>query len=301
MVYKMKKWLRGSIPALVTPLEEDGGLDEKSFRRLISRALSSGCRGVMILGSCGEGVVVDQKTFDHAVEAARDESRDKGILIVSTGAASVQRVKENIRSAKQHGADAVLNIPPMYFDETQQAMKEYFLRLAEFSELPTMIYNIPSVTKNNMEAQTLIDLSGHDNIVGLKDSSGNHITFQRVVQETKDREFSVFVGRAPLICASMQTGAAGSMSPIPNLDPDLDLNIHRYLNAGETQKAIDLQIKVAKITSLFSYKNMSINVNLKGLLCALGLCKPYTAGFDPVLSEDEGELLKQRYLEIIQA
>lgn len=297
----MNKWLRGSIPALVTPLEEDGSLDERSFRKLISRALASGCRGVMILGSCGEGVVVDQKTFDHAVEAGRDESRNKGILVVSTGAVSVQRVKENICSAKQHGADAVLNIPPMYFDETQQAMKEYFIRLAEISELPTMIYNIPSITKNNMETMTLIDLADHENIVGLKDSSGNQITFQTVVQETKDKDFSVFVGRAPLICASLQMGAAGSMSPLPNLDPELELNIHRYLNAGEYQKAIDLQIKAAKITSLFSYKNMSINVNLKGLLWTLGICGPYTAGFDPVLSKEEGELLKQRYMKIIQA
>lgn len=297
----MKEWLKGSIPAMVTPLEEDGSLDEASFRKLISRALTAGCSGIMVLGSCGEGVSMDSHTFEHAVEIARDASEGRGILIVSTGAVSIQRVKENIRAAKRYNADAVLNIPPMYFDETQQAIREYFIRLAEYSPLPTMIYNIPSVTKNNVEPQTLIELSGHENIVGLKDSSGNHIAFQRVVQETKNRGFSVFVGRAPLICASLQMGAAGSMSPIPNLDPELDLQIHRFLQAGETQKAIDLQLKVAQITTLFAYKKMAINVNLKGLLWALGLCKPYTAGFDPVLSRDDAELLKQRYAEIINA
>ncbi|PNV59121.1 hypothetical protein C0033_25775 [Clostridium sp. chh4-2] len=300
MGISMNKRLRGSIPAMITPLNEDGSLDEGSFRGLIKRALDSGCRGVMILGSCGEGVVVDRKTYEQAVETARDETLDKGILIVSTGAASVQTVKENIKTAGRHHADYVLNIPPMYFDETQEALKDYFVRLAEYSQLPTMIYNIPSVTKNNVGVQTLTDLSAHENIVGLKDSSGNHITFQRVVHETKENDFSVFVGRAPLICASLQMGAAGSMSPIPNLDPKLDLDIHRYLKEGKVQKAIDLQIRISKITGLFAYKNMSINVNLKGLLSALGFCRPYTAGFDPVLSENECMLLKEKYMEIIQ-
>ena len=285
---------------MITPLNEDGSLDEGSFRGLIKRALDSGCRGVMILGSCGEGVVVDRKTYEQAVETARDETLDKGILIVSTGAASVQTVKENIKTACRHHADYVLNIPPMYFDETQEALKDYFLRLAEYSQLPTMIYNIPSVTKNNVGVQTLTDLSAHENIVGLKDSSGNHITFQRVVHETKENDFSVFVGRAPLICASLQMGAAGSMSPIPNLDPKLDLDIYRHLKEGNVQKAIDLQIRISKITGLFAYKNMSINVNLKGLMSALGFCRPYTAGFDPVLSENECMLLKGKYMEIIQ-
>lgn len=296
----MNNRLNGSIPAMITPLNEDGSLDEKSFRRLIKRALDSGCRGVMILGSCGEGVVVERKTYEQAAEAARDETKERGILIVSTGAASVQTVKENIETACRYHADCVLNIPPMYFDETQEAMGDYFLRLAEYSKLPTMIYNIPSITRNNVGVQTLISLSTHENIVGMKDSSGNHIAFQRVVHETKDNDFSVFVGRAPLICASLQMGAAGSMSPVPNLDPGLDLDIYRYLKEGETQKAIDLQIKISKITGLFSYKNMSINVNLKGLMSAMGLCRPYTAGFDPVLSEDECRLLKEKYMAIIQ-
>lgn len=296
----MNDLLKGSIPALVTPLEEDGSLDEKSMRRLISRAIEAGCNGVMVLGSCGEGVVVDQKTFDHAVQTSSEELGERGLLIVSTGAVSVERVKENILSASRHGAYAVLNIPPMYFDETQSAMKDYFMRLAEFSALPTMIYNIPAITKNNMEVQTLIDLSHHENIVGLKDSGGNHIAFQRAVQETKHNDFSVFVGRAPLICASLQIGAAGSMTPIPNLAPELDLNIHKYLKNGETQKAIDLQILVGKIAALFAYKGMSINVNLKGLMWALNLCKPYTSGFDPVLSEEDARVLKQCYMELVQ-
>lgn len=296
----MNERLRGSIPAMITPLKEDGSLDENSYRQLIKRALDSGCRGVMILGSCGEGVVVERKTFEQAVETARDETKDRGLLIVSTGAASVQRVKDNIKTACRHHADFVLNIPPMYFDETQEAMADYFVRLAEYSELPTMIYNIPSITRNNVGVQTLVELSTHENVVGMKDSSGNHITFQRVVHETKGQDFSVFVGRAPLICASLQMGAAGSMSPIPNLNPMLDLDIYRHLEQGETQKAIDLQMKISKITGLFSYKNMSINVNLKGLLSALGFCRPYTAGFDPVLSEHECMLLKERYMEIVQ-
>jgi dihydrodipicolinate synthase/N-acetylneuraminate lyase len=288
-------WLRGSIPALVTPLMEDGSLDENSFCSLIVRALSSGCQGVMILGSCGEGATVDRKTFEHAVAAAREVCEGRGLLIVSTGAISVDRVKENIRCAKKWNADAVLNIPPMYFDETQKALKDYFLRLAEFSPIPTMIYNIPSVTKNNVEASTLIELGRHENIVGMKDSSGSQIALQQVVQEMRREGFSVFVGRAPLICSSIQMGAAGSMTPIPNLDPSLELDIHRFLETGQVQKAIDLQMRVAKITTLFGYKKMPINVNLKGLMWALGLCEPYTAGFDPVLQEQEAQILKERY------
>ncbi len=294
----MNDWLRGSIPALVTPLMEDGTLDENSFGSLIVRALSSGCQGVMILGSCGEGAMVDEKTFEHAVATAAEVCEGRGALIVSTGAVCVERVKENIRCAKRWKADAVLNIPPMYFDETQQAIRDYFLRLAEFSPLPTMIYNIPSVTKNNVDPLTLAELGRHENIAGLKDSSGNQIAFQQVVQETREEDFHVFVGRAPLICASLQMGAAGSMTPIPNLDPSLELDIHRYLETGQVKKAIDLQMKVAKITALFGYKRMPINVNLKGLMWSLGLCEPYTAGFDPVLSEEEGKILKEKYKEI---
>lgn len=290
--------LKGSIPALVTPLTEDGSLDEKCFCSLIDRALSSGCEGVMILGSCGEGATVDRRTFEQAVAAAGETCEGRGLLIVSTGSVSVDRVKENIRCAEKWRADAVLNIPPMYFDETQQTIKEYFLRLAEFASVPTMIYNIPSVTKNRVEPSTLTELGAHENIAGMKDSSGDQIALQRVVQEMREEDFKVFVGRAPLICASLQTGAAGSMTPIPNLDPSLDLDIHRFLEAGQVQRAIDLQMKVAKITALFGYKRMPINVNLKGMMWGLGLCEPYTAGFDPVLEEEEARLLSEKYKEI---
>src|SRR5690625_3802688 len=191
---KMKKnhELKGLIPAIVTPLNKNGDIDTDSQKKLIDNVMNSGCTGVMILGTVGEGLDVDRKTYKNTIINAVKAVDQRGLVIAGTGNVLYEDIEENIKIAADAGADIELNIPPFYHKLPQKIIYDFFMRLAEDSELPIMIYNMPELTKNNIDLNTVEKLKKHKNIVGIKDSSGNLIYFQQLVSNMKSDEFSVF-------------------------------------------------------------------------------------------------------------
>jgi len=294
---RIQERLYGVNPAVATPLTSERNLDVSAYKKLIRRMVDAGCSGIMILGTAGEGVVLDAKNYSLAIQVAVEEINGEYPVLVSVGGLPMEAVLKNMAAAAKLGADAILAVPPFYYQLPQSAILDFYFELADKSKLPMVIYNIPALTKNPVELETVIHLSREENIVGLKDSSGDFAYLQKVIAYTDTDKFRVFQGRAPFFLGSLLVGAAGTQGPIPNIAPELELGLHQALKEGNMEEAKSKQMKIMEIAKIFSYNGNPISTNLKGLMAALGICEKYTAPTLPVLSDDKvqelGEILRK--------
>jgi 4-hydroxy-tetrahydrodipicolinate synthase len=291
--------LHGVNPAVATPLTKEGNIDVKAFRKLIRNILNAGCSGIMILGTAGEGIALDSKNYALAIETAVEEVNGEYPVIVGAGGSPVEAVYKNAETAYKLGADAILVVPPFYYAIPQNAVVDFYKNLADKSKLPVMIYNIPALTKTAVGLEAVITLSEEENIVGMKDSSGDFVYFQKVLAYAQSDTFKVFQGRAPFILASVLFGAAGTQGPIPNIAPELELGIHSAVVNGDIELAKSYQNKINEIVKIFGYNGQPISMNLKGLMSALGICEKYTAPTIPVLSDNKAKEFGENFKRII--
>lgn len=289
--------IQGMIPALVTPLTEDRSLDEKAFCKLLDRVFDHGGNGAMVLGTAGEGTDVDKKTYERTIYTAVEAARGRGCIICGISTSEYSSVLDNARMASSAGATAVLCTPPFYHKMSQDSVEAFFTRLCDESPLPVMIYNMPACTQYNVEFESAEKLFEHPNLIGIKDSSGNMIHFQKLLR-LKEKGCKVFMGRAPLILCALLLGATGSMTPIPNLAPELEAALHCAVHEGDIQNAKMWQSRIIDIVRLFSYTPNPISSNLKALMSGEGLCEPYTAGFIPTLSDEQAGKLHQLFCDV---
>ena len=261
--------------------------------------MDNGCSGVMILGTAGEGTDVDRNTYLDTLQAAVEIMDGRGAVFVGTGSSNYEDIIENINAAFSAGADAVLNVPPFYHKSTQEMIYQFYSPLADDSKLPLMIYNMPDVTKNNVDLETVIKLMAHENIVGIKDSSGNLTYFQQLVCRCKSDDFEVFIGRATLALVAILLGASGTMTPIPNLNQDLEAFLYKYVAEGNLDQAKQTAMKIQEMVKLYSSLSVPISATIKGIMSKKGFCKKFSAGFIPTMSDAGIEVMYQQYLNII--
>jgi 4-hydroxy-tetrahydrodipicolinate synthase len=295
-----KHKLKGMIPAIVTPLNEKKALDQEGYRKIVNYIMDNGCSGVMILGTAGEGTDVARNTYLETLKASVEIVNGRGAVVVGTGSSNYENIIENINAAFSAGADAVLNVPPFYHKLTQEMIYQFYSRLADDSKLPLMIYNLPDVTKNNVDLETAIKLKTHENIVGIKDSSGNLTYFQQLVCQCKSDDFEVFMGRAPLTLLAILLGASGTMTPLPNLNLELEASLYKYVEEGNLDKAKQIMMKIQEMVKLYSSFSVPISATIKGLMSRKGICKKISAGFIPTMSDAKIEMMYQQYLNIIK-
>jgi len=298
---KIQKKLYGVNPAVVTPLTIEKNLDIVAFKKLIRKVLNAGCSGIMILGTAGEGIVLDSKNYNLTIQVAVEEVNGKQPVLVGAGGSTLEAVLKNTETAYKIGADAVLIVPPFYYPLPQYAVEDFYKELADKSKLPVMIYNIPALTKTAVALETVVKLTCEENIIGMKDSSGDFDYFQKIITYAQSDKFRVFQGRAPLFLDSLLIGSAGTQGPVPNIAPELELGLHKALKDNEIELAKSIQMKINEIVKIFGYTNNPISTNLKGLMAALGICEKYTAPTIPVLSDDKAKEFSEIFKKIMAA
>ncbi|MCG8481684.1 MAG: dihydrodipicolinate synthase family protein, partial [Clostridia bacterium] len=290
--------LRGVIPALVTPLTVERNTDVQAIRTIARNAVNAGCNGVMLLGSAGEGTAIDDKNFCLAIESVVEEINGAYPVIVSTGAGSMDLVEKNNKAAKDFGGDAVLIVPPFYYNVSEEEVMDYYTELADKSQLPVMIYHMPQMTKINISLDAFKKLSQHENIIGVKDSSGDFVLSQKICFEVKNENFKVFQGRAPFFMASLIAGADGTMGPIPNIAPEIELALHQAIGDKDFEKAKKVQQLIFKMVGIFGYGTSQLNANLKGLMSRKGLCQKYPARTMKSISDEKIDVFEKIFDEI---
>src|SRR5688572_8362499 len=183
---------------MVTPFNDGGDIEYAAFEHNIEKYLESGIQGYLVLGSNGESVYLEQSEKLKLIELARKRVPSSKMLLAGTGLESTRATIELTKQAADLGVDAVLVKNPFYFKRqmTFDVYLAHYRAVADASPIPIIIYNVPGFTGISVESRLIIELAKHNNIIGLKESSGDVKLISEVAWDTNSDRFSILAGTA---------------------------------------------------------------------------------------------------------
>lgn len=245
--------LKGIIPPLVTPMHADESLDLARLRTHIDWMLARGVHGLFVLGTTGEFYALDDAEKQAVTATAVEHAGGRAPVYVGTGAECTREVLRLTAMAEREGAAGVSVITPYFLKPTQEEIFDHFRRVAESTRLPVILYNNPSTCGGVcLEPETVARLAEIENIIGIKDSSGdleNTINIIRLVPST----FHVLMGRDTLILAGLMHGTVGSIPASCNLAPELCVGIYESFLRGDLDTARTLQARLHPVRTALTY------------------------------------------------
>ena len=251
--------LKGSIAALVTPMDSDGEINWEGLEELIQWHIRSNTSGLVIVGTTGESATLDVAEHVQLIERAVDISEGKIKIIAGTGANSTKEAIYLTNSAKSAGADASLLVTPYYNKPTQEGLYQHYMMIADEVDLPQILYNVPSRTGCDLLNETVLRLVDHENIVGLKDATGDLARLKDIVNKLTPKQegaFSLFSGDDPTATEFIINGGVGTISVTANIVPKIIAEICDYALSGEVEVAIELDKRLIKLNEiLFAESN----------------------------------------------
>lgn len=242
--------LKGIFPPLPTSFDKDENLLADKIKFNINQLSGFGLSGFLILGSNGEQVMLSEEEKFEATKAAKDAVPAGKILLAGTGGQSTRETIRLTKAAADAGADGVLVLNPFYFKSqmTGPALVNHYHSVAEASPVPVIVYNMPGNTGVDMSADMIIEMSHHENIIGLKESGGNVVKIGDVIRGAKPG-FQVLAGGAGFLLPALSMGAVGGILALANIAPEKCLDIYRYFFEGDILKAREIQHKVIPINT----------------------------------------------------
>jgi len=204
------------ITAMVTPFDEKGEVDYAQSRSLALALLKSGSDGLLVSGSTGESPALSHDEKLRLFAEVKAAVGKKGAVVAGTGTYNTRESIELTREAERIGVDAALLVVPYYNKPTQQGLREHFRAIAESTKLPCILYNVPSRTITNMAPETVIELSSIDNIVGLKEASGDLSQAVKVLEGVK-KDFLLYSGNDGDTFPLLSLGGYGVISVVSHL------------------------------------------------------------------------------------
>ncbi|MDG9727992.1 MULTISPECIES: 4-hydroxy-tetrahydrodipicolinate synthase [unclassified Streptomyces] len=254
--------------AMVTPFTEAGALDLDGAQRLADRLVSGGCDGLVLSGTTGESPTTTDAEKAALVTAVREAVGDRASLVAGVGTADTRHTVELALAAEKAGADGLLVVAPYYSRPPQDALEAHFLEIADACGLPLALYDIPGRTGTRIEPDTLVRLAGHPRIVAVKDCSYDLLGTQKVLSRTG---LAYYAGCDEQVLALYAIGAAGYVSTVANVVPDLFRAVLDAFDAGDTGRAALLQRGAVPLIELMMAAGLPGTVTAKALLGALGL------------------------------
>jgi 4-hydroxy-tetrahydrodipicolinate synthase len=212
--------LKGSLVALVTPMDEDGGLDLARYRALIDFHIAQNTDGIVVVGTTGESPTVDFDEHHLLMRTAVDHAAGRIPVIAGTGANSTREAIDLSIFAKNSGVDACLSVAPYYNKPTQEGMYQHFKAIAEAVDIPHILYNVPGRTVADISNDTALRLAIIPNIVGIKDATGN-IGRGFELLHRAPHDFAIYSGDDASALAILLLGGHGVISVTANIAPKL--------------------------------------------------------------------------------
>jgi 4-hydroxy-tetrahydrodipicolinate synthase len=231
--------ITGSIPAIVTPMHDDGSLDLQGFRKLLDWHISEGSDAFVVVGTTGESPTVDLEEHCQLIQTAVDHVAGRVPVIAGTGANSTREAIELANFARKAGADAHLSVVPYYNKPTQEGLYLHFKAIAEAVELPLILYNVPGRTVADLSNATTLRLAGVPGIVGIKDATGNIERGTDLIKRVP-RGFAVYSGDDASALALTLLGGQGTISVTANVAPRLMHQMCAAAFAGDVARAREL-------------------------------------------------------------
>lgn len=232
----MSKSLHGVFPPIVTPFDDEERPDLAALEFNFQRWNKTGLAGYVILGSNGEGVYMSQSERERVLAACRERIPEDMTYIAGTGAESTAVTIERTRRAAELGADYALVLTPNYYRGMMNPARlaEHFRRVADASPIPTLLYNVPANSGLNLPHGTVVELAGHPNIVGIKDSSGDVPQLSEIIRLTPD-DFTVIQGSSKAYHFGLLAGADGAIVAVANALPKSTVAIFQAAQSGDME------------------------------------------------------------------
>ncbi|MFE1036132.1 4-hydroxy-tetrahydrodipicolinate synthase [Streptomyces sp. NPDC058807] len=275
--------------AMVTPFTESGALDLDGAQRLADRLVSAGCDGLVLSGTTGESPTTTDAEKAALVTAVREAVGERAALVAGVGTADTRHTVELALAAEKAGADGLLVVSPYYSRPPQDALEAHFREVADASGLPLLLYDIPGRTGTRIEPATVVRLADHPRIVAVKDCSYDLLGTQQVLSRT---DLAYYAGCDEQVLALYAVGAAGCVSTVANVVPELFRSVLDSFDAGDTGRAALLQRRAVPLIEAMTSAALPGTVTAKALLGALGLpAGPVRAPLRAADRETTGTLL----------
>ena len=262
--------LKGTGVALVTPFHKDGSIDFKGFRKLIERCMDGKVEYLVPLGTTGESATLSSTEKNAVIDFVIEIVEKRLPIVLGLGGNNTQEILNIIEEHSFDGIDAVLSVSPYYNRPSQRGIFQHYKMIANECPVPVILYNVPSRTGSNIDAETTLELANEvDNIIGIKEASGNLEKVMKIVSN-KPKDFLVISGDDILSLPIIACGGDGVISVISNAFPKDFSEMVRFALGGNFDKARKLHYKILEIThSIFVDGNPS---GIKGLLNVLNVC-----------------------------
>ncbi|MFC7884632.1 4-hydroxy-tetrahydrodipicolinate synthase [Streptomyces sp. NPDC057376] len=275
--------------AMVTPFTESGALDLDGAQRLADRLVSGGCDGLVLSGTTGESPTTTDAEKAALVTAVREAVGERATLVAGVGTADTRHTVELALAAEKAGADGLLVVSPYYSRPPQDALEAHFREVADASGLPLVLYDIPGRTGTRIEPATLVRLADHPRIVAVKDCSYDLLGTQQVLART---DLAYYAGCDEQVLALYAVGAAGCVSTVANVVPELFRSVLDAFDASDTGRAALLQRRAVPLIEAMMAAGLPGTVTAKALLGALDLpAGPVRAPLRAAGRETTGALL----------
>ncbi|MBT4411726.1 MAG: dihydrodipicolinate synthase family protein [Bacteroidetes bacterium] len=247
--------LNGIFPPLPCSFDNNENLALDKMCDNITKLSQYDLTGFLVLGSNGELVNLSDKEKQEVFEATREAIPADKIMLAGTGCQSTRETIHLTNAAAKSGADAVLVLNPSYYRGlmTKEALTGHYFAVADASPLPVIVYNMPANSGLDMNADTIVEISAHQNIIGMKDSGGNIVKMGDIRNRVKP-EFQILAGSAGFLLPALSIGAIGGILALANIAPKQCIKIYKDYMAGDLQKARETQHKMIAVNAAITSK-----------------------------------------------
>lgn len=260
--------IRGIIPPVITPMNEDETVNEKELSNQVNRLIEAGVHGIFAFGTNGEGYALDDGEKEQVLSVVIRATAGRVPVYAGTGCITTRDTVRMSRMAEDLGADVLSIITPSFAAASQEELYCHYKAVAESVHLPIVLYNIPARTGNTLAPSTVEKLAEIDNIVGAKDSSGNFDNMLQYIERTSGKNFSILSGNDSLILWNLIAGGAGGIAGCANVFPENMVNIYERFMAGDMEGARKAQDAIRPFRNTFQYGNP--NTIVKTAVALLG-------------------------------
>ena len=262
--------IKGSIPALITPMK-DGRVDEAAFRKLVAWQIAEGSHGLVPCGTTGESPTLSHEEHRRVIEICVEEANGRVPVIAGAGSNSTDEAIMLTRHAKDVGCDAVLSVTGYYNKPSQEGQYRHFMAIAEAVDIPILLYNIPGRAIVEIGVDTMARLSGHKNIIGVKDATANLMRPSRE-RLACGKDWLLISGEDGTALGYNAHGGSGCISVTANVAPRLCAEFQTASLAGDFAKARDYQDKLMPLHDAMFCEPSPAPAKYGASL--LGLCTP---------------------------
>jgi 4-hydroxy-tetrahydrodipicolinate synthase len=280
--------IKGSLVAIVTPMQEDSSLDLAAFRALIDFHIAEGTDAIVVVGTTGESPTVNVEEHELLIAEAVKHVAGRIPVIAGTGANSTKEAIELATFSKKAGADASLTVVPYYNKPTQEGLYQHFKAIAEAVDMPHILYNVPGRTGADVSNDTVLRLAQIRNIVGIKDATGGIERGSDLLQRAP-KDFAIYSGDDASALALMLLGAHGIISVTANVAPKLMHEMCVAALGGDLAKAREINFRLLGL-----HRHLFVEANpipVKWAVARMGKMKnnlrlpltPLSAGVQPLV------------------